>query len=77
MSLAHMFIAAIVERQITRVAAVSCILVVEDDADVQAVVTEFLQTAGHHVLSAASAEEARHFLARDAVDLALIDCVMS
>ena len=58
-------------------AAVPRILVVEDDADVQAVVTEFLQTTGYHVLSTASAEEARHVLAREAVDLALIDCVMS
>ena len=59
------------------VAAVPCILVVEDDADVRAVVIEFLQTAGYHVLSAASAEEARLLLARESVDLALIDCLMS
>jgi DNA-binding NtrC family response regulator len=53
------------------------ILVVEDDADVQSVVLEFLQTSGHHVLSAASAEQARSLLASEAIDLALIDCLMS
>jgi DNA-binding NtrC family response regulator len=53
------------------------ILVVEDDADVRAVVIEFLEISGYRVLSAGSAEEARHLLARESVDLALIDCVMS
>jgi DNA-binding NtrC family response regulator len=72
-----MFIYAIVDACLDRMAAVPRILVVEDDADVQAVVIEFLRTTGHHVLSAASAEEARHVLAREGVDLALIDCVMS
>jgi two-component system, OmpR family, response regulator len=52
------------------------ILVVEDDADVQSVVLEFLRTAGHDVLSAASAEQARRLLASEVIDLALIDCLM-
>ena len=54
----------------------SRILLVEDDADVQAVVSEFLETVGHSVISAASAEEARLILATESVDLALIDCLM-
>src|SRR4051794_35850669 len=72
-----MLIAAILRVCLIWVTAVSCILVVEDDADVQAVVIEFLQATGYQVLSAASAEEARHVLACASVDLALIDCVMS
>jgi DNA-binding NtrC family response regulator len=72
-----MLIAAILRTCLIWVTAVPCILVVEDDADVQAVVIEFLQATGYQVLSAASAEEARHVLACAFVDLALIDCVMS
>jgi two-component system OmpR family response regulator len=53
------------------------ILVVEDDADVQTLVSDFLATIGHRVTSASSAERARVLLASEAVDLALIDCVMS
>jgi two-component system OmpR family response regulator len=53
------------------------ILLVEDDADVQAVVSEFLETVGHHVVATASAEQARLILASEPVDLALIDCLMS
>jgi DNA-binding NtrC family response regulator len=53
------------------------ILLVEDDADVQSVVSEFLETTGHHVMSAGSAEQARLILASEPIDLALIDCLMS
>jgi DNA-binding NtrC family response regulator len=53
------------------------ILVVEDDPRVQEVVSEFLRSAGHQVYCAASAEQARDFLARESIDLALIDCLMS
>lgn len=53
------------------------ILLVEDDVDVQTVVSEFLGTLGYRVVSAASAEEARLILAGGGVDLALIDCLMS
>lgn len=53
------------------------ILVVEDDPDVQTIVLEFLRIAGHQVVSASSAEEARRLLQSEAVDLALIDCLMS
>jgi DNA-binding NtrC family response regulator len=53
------------------------ILLVEDDADVQTVVSEFLVTLGHRVTSACSAEEARLFLGKEPVDLALVDCLMS
>ena len=53
------------------------ILVVEDDADVQTIVLEFLRTTGHDVHSAVSAEQARLVLAREAIDLVLIDCLMS
>ena len=52
------------------------ILLVEDDADVQAVVSEFLATLGHRVISAASAEQARLLLANEAVEIALVDCPM-
>ena len=53
------------------------ILVVEDDSDVQSVVSEFLVTLGHRLTCASSAEEARLFLASEPVDLALVDCLMS
>jgi two-component system, OmpR family, response regulator len=53
------------------------ILLVEDDADVQVVVSEFVGTMGYDVVSAASAEEARCALAMNPVDLAVIDCLMS
>jgi len=53
------------------------ILLVEDDADVQTVVSEFLGTIGHHVVSASSAEQARLILVDQGIDLALIDCLMS
>jgi len=56
---------------------VAHILLVEDDADVQSVVSEFLVTLGHRLTCASSAEEARLFLAREPVDLALVDCLMS
>ena len=51
------------------------ILLVEDDADVQTVVSEFLATIGHRVISAASAEQARLFLENEAFELALVDCL--
>ena len=54
----------------------SRILFVEDDVDVQGIVSEFLTSLGHQVLSASSAEEARLILAGKGVDLALIDCLM-
>jgi DNA-binding NtrC family response regulator len=57
--------------------AVPRILVVEDDADVLAVVLEFLRTIGHEVVSAGSAEQARRLLEDEVIDLALIDCLMS
>jgi two-component system phosphate regulon response regulator OmpR len=53
------------------------ILLVEDDADVQSIVSEFLVTLGHRLTCASSAEEARLFLASEPVDLALVDCLMS
>jgi DNA-binding NtrC family response regulator len=53
------------------------ILVVEDDSDVQSVISEFLVTLGHRLTCASSAEEARLFLAGEPVDLALVDCLMS
>jgi DNA-binding NtrC family response regulator len=53
------------------------ILFVEDDADVQSVVSEFLVTLGHRLTRASSAAEARLFLASEPVDLALVDCLMS
>jgi DNA-binding NtrC family response regulator len=53
------------------------ILLVEDDGDVQTVVSEFLGTINHHVVCAASAEQARCVLASEPVDLAVIDCLMS
>jgi DNA-binding NtrC family response regulator len=53
------------------------ILLVEDDADVQSVVAEFLASTGHHVIPASSAQEARLILAGERIDLVLIDCLMS
>lgn len=53
------------------------ILLVEDDADVQIVVSEFLATIGHHVVAASSAEQARLMLVGERIDVALIDCLMS
>ena len=60
-----------------RIAALPCVLVVEDDADVLSVVLEFLRAAGYSVLSAASAEQARGLLGTETIDLALIDCLMA
>ena len=53
------------------------ILLVEDDADVQLIISEFLGTSGHCVVPAASAEQARLFLANQPIDVAVIDCLMS
>lgn len=53
------------------------ILFVEDDVDVQTVVSEFLASIGHHVVSTSSAAQARLILAGERIDLALIDCLMS
>jgi CheY-like chemotaxis protein len=53
------------------------ILFVEDDVDVQTVVSEFLGSLGYEVVSAVSAEQARLILETAPVDLALIDCLMS
>lgn len=53
------------------------ILVVEDDVEVSEVVCEFLRESGHTVLSAGSARQARELLARESIDLLVIDCVMS
>lgn len=53
------------------------ILLVEDDADVQSIVSEFLAAVGHRVISASSAEQARLVLTSELVDIALIDCLMS
>ncbi len=53
------------------------ILLVEDDADVQCVVSEFLVALGHRLTCASSAQEARLYLASQPVDLALVDCVMT
>jgi CheY-like chemotaxis protein len=39
------------------------ILLVEDDADVQSVISEFLVTLGHRLTCASSAEQARLSLA--------------
>jgi DNA-binding NtrC family response regulator len=55
----------------------SRILLVEDDADVRGLVSDFLGTLGHEVISTSSAEEARVILASNGVDLALIDCLMT
>lgn len=52
------------------------ILLVEDDSDVQTIVSEFLATLGHRVTAASSAEQARLLLASEPVDLALVDCLM-
>ena len=53
------------------------ILVVEDDADVQSIVSEFLVTLGHRLTCASSAQQARLLLGSESVDLALVDCLMS
>jgi DNA-binding NtrC family response regulator len=53
------------------------ILLVEDDADVQSVVSEFLATIGYQVVSAFSARQARDVIAAGPIDLAVIDCLMS
>ena len=53
------------------------IMLVEDDADVRAVVSEFLAGIGHFVVAATSAQQARLILSNERVDLALVDCLMS
>jgi DNA-binding response OmpR family regulator len=51
------------------------LLIVEDDADVLAVLTEYLGTLGHRVVPAASGQEALERLRTSAVrfDLAVVD----
>ena len=65
------------QRTTPMVSVMAHILLVEDDADVQSVVSEFLATVGHRVISASSAEQARLILGSEPVDIALIDCLMS
>ena len=77
----HLFNICFVPAKLTATSDADCqpmahILLVEDDADVQAVVSEFLATLGHRVISAASAEQARLLLANEAVEIALVDCLM-
>lgn len=53
------------------------ILVVDDNSEVRQVVCEFLRDSGHLVFAAGSALQARALLAREPLDLLIVDCVMS
>ena len=53
------------------------ILVVDDNCEVRAIVCEFLRDSGHLVFAAGSALHARAVLARETIDLLIVDCVMS
>lgn len=52
------------------------ILVVEDDPEIRAVISEFLATEGYHLHAATSAREAFHALEGHVIDLVLTDLVM-
>ncbi len=53
------------------------ILVVDDNSEVRELVCEFLRDSGHVIFSAGSALQARALLARETIDLVIVDCVMS
>jgi two-component system nitrogen regulation response regulator GlnG len=52
------------------------ILVADDESSIRFVLREALEAAGHGVVEAASAEEARERLAHDAFELAFVDVLM-
>lgn len=52
------------------------ILVVEDDPEIRAVISEFLAPEGYHLHAATSAREAFHALEGHVIDLVLTDLVM-
>ena len=54
----------------------SLVLVVDDDSDVRQILRAFIELEGHRVIEACDAVEARALLAREAVDLVLLDAVM-
>ncbi len=54
----------------------SRILVVDDEPAVREVLRAFIEREGHQVLEARDAAEAREVLAREAVDLIILDAVM-
>jgi DNA-binding NtrC family response regulator len=54
----------------------ACLLISDDEADFRRSAAEALRAAGHHVLEAATVEEASALLQREAVDLLLTDLRM-
>ncbi|WP_430494046.1 response regulator transcription factor [Rossellomorea marisflavi] len=52
------------------------ILVVDDDLDIQRLVSIHLTKEGYHVLKASDAHEALHLLEEERVDLAIVDVMM-
>ena len=57
--------------------AMQTILVLEDDPAVLDVISESLRDAGHCIIAATSAAQARLVLDREDVDLVLADCLMA
>lgn len=55
------------------VAACATILVVDDEAEIKALLVELLESRGYAVITAASAEEALEAMARRRVDLVISD----
>lgn len=54
----------------------SRILLVDDDPELHQLITPMLTSDGHAVLSAPSGEDGLEILAREPIDLVLIDCIM-
>jgi two-component system OmpR family response regulator len=52
------------------------ILIVDDDADIRAVVREYLSAEGYEVSSAGDGEEMQRILGRSAIDLVLLDLML-
>jgi CheY-like chemotaxis protein len=75
--LQHMSVLSYIEYILILNRLMAQILLVEDDVDVQIVVSEFLAMIGHAVISASSATQARRALADAPFDLAVIDCLLT
>lgn len=66
----------IVTLLMTEIEAPVCVLVVDDDRDIQTLVAESLSARGYHVLCASNAVEMDRQLARNTVDLIILDIMM-
>ena len=54
----------------------STLLIVEDDIDTNEAISEYLQEAGHHIISAYDGEEAIELFSKNKVDLVVLDIML-